>query len=209
MNQQGITILTLLILVLVVILFQARRYLRAVNSTITLPRFIMDHLILEPVIFLFRWFPGGWGVIARTLLYKILLKKMGKSVTIRDGVKIMFPDQVSIGNYSGINDSCFLDGTGGITLGEYVRLAPRVEIMTSNHRYDDPNTPIKLQGLDLKPVVIEDDVWIGIGALIVPGVRIGKGSVIGGHAVVTKDVPPYSIAAGVPATIIGSRKAST
>ena len=139
------------------------------------------------------------------LLYNVLLKKIRKYVVIRDGVKVLYSKRISIGDYSGLNDWCLLDGTGGIEIDKYVRLAPKVEIMTSNHIHANPNVPIKLQGLEMKRVVIEDDVWVGIGALIVPGVHVGNGVVIAGHAVVTKNVPPYSIVAGIPAKVIGQR----
>ncbi len=105
--------------------------------------FIWEYLLLEPVLFIFRWLPGGWGILARYVIYKVLLKHQGKWVTIRDGVKIMYPERVSIGDNSGINDGCFLEGTGGISIGNYVRLAPRVEIMTSNHRFKEVDKPIK------------------------------------------------------------------
>ena len=64
-----------------------------------------------------------------------------------------------------------------------------IKIITSNHLYKDISIPIKLQGLDFKRVIVENDVWIGIGTLIVPGVRFGKGSVVAGYSVLTKDVP--------------------
>ncbi|MCD4654127.1 acyltransferase [bacterium] len=173
--------------------------------SINLFRFVWEYLFLEPIVFFFRWLPGGWGIVGRYALYKILLKNQGSKVTIRDGVKIMYPERVSIGDNSGINDGCFIEGTGGVSIGCYVRLAPRVEIMTSNHVFEDPDTPIKLQGLDIKCVTIEDDVWVGIGVLITAGVTIGKGAVIAGHAVVTKDVAPYTIVGGIPAKVIGRR----
>jgi maltose O-acetyltransferase len=149
--------------------------------------------------------PGPYGMFCRHIIYAILLKKKGKLVLIREGVKFFYPERISIGDYSGVHEECKLDGSGKINIGKYVRLAPRVEIMTSNHIFKDISIPIKLQGLEFKRVVIEDDVWIGIGVLIVPGVRIGKGSVVAGHSVVTKDVPQYSVVAGVPAKVISSR----
>ncbi|MBN1295232.1 acyltransferase [bacterium] len=118
----------------------------------------------------------------------------------------MYPERVCIGDYSGVNDGCFLEGTGGIHIGRFVRIAPRVEIMTSNHVYSDPDTPIKLQGLAVSGVTIEDDVWVGIGVLITAGTTVGRGAVIAGHAVVTRDVPPFAVVAGVPARVIGWRK---
>jgi maltose O-acetyltransferase len=198
-------ILVFVVLAMAVIL-AFNRYIRTLKVSINIFRFVWEHLLLEPVVFLFRWCPGGYGMVARFVLYKLLLKHQGKNVTIRDGVKIMFPERVSIGNNSGVNDGCFLEGSGGITIGDYVRLAPRVEIMTSNHVFADPDKPIKLQGLEFKGVTIENDVWVGIGVLITAGVTIRKGAVVAGHAVVTKDVPEYAIVAGIPAAVIGWRR---
>lgn len=200
-----IIVFSLTIVLMVFSFIHARLYIKKMNTIIGLPRFIWDYLILEPIVFLFRWLPGGYGIALRTILYKVLLKKVGKGVVIRDGVKILFPERVEIGKYTGLNDSCIIDGTGGVKIGSYVRMAPRVEILTSNHIFTDRNVPIKKQGLELKAVVIEDDVWVGIGALLVPGVHIGHGAVIAGHAVVTKNVPPFAIVAGIPAVTIGQR----
>ncbi len=108
-------------------------YIRKLKVSISLFRFVWEYLMLEPIVFFFRWCPGGYGIVLRYALYKVLLKHQGRNVTIRDGVKIMYPERVSIGDNSGVNDGCFLEGAGGITIGRYVRLAPRVEIMTSNH----------------------------------------------------------------------------
>ncbi|MBN1878861.1 acyltransferase [bacterium] len=198
--------IAIIVVAAILLLAGFRGYIRKLHVSIGLCRFVWEYLLLEPVVFLFRWCPGGYGIVARYVLYKLLLKHQGRNVTIRDGVKIMYPERVSIGDNSGVNDSCFLEGTGGITIGRFVRLAPRVEIMTSNHNFSDPDVPIKLQGLTAKPVTIQDDVWVGIGVLVTSGVTIGQGAVVAGHAVVTRDVPPFSIVGGIPAAVIGWRK---
>jgi acetyltransferase-like isoleucine patch superfamily enzyme len=97
------------------------------------------------------------------------------------------------------------DPTGKITIGNGVRIAPYVFIISANHRFENPEIPIYQQGMAFAPVTIEDDVWIGARVVVVAGVTIGKGSIIGAGAVVTRDIPPYSIAAGVPARVIRSR----
>ena len=98
--------------------------------------------------------------------------------------------------------------TGRIKLGDNVRVAPNVQMIGGNHRFADPDTPIIRQGMDNKPITIEDDVWVAGRAIIMAGVTVGKGAVIGAGAVVTKDVPPYAIVAGVPARVIKSRRPS-
>jgi acetyltransferase-like isoleucine patch superfamily enzyme len=79
-------------------------------------------------------------------------------------------------------------------------------MIAANHVFSDPDRPIHSQGLDHAPITIEDDVWIGGRVNVVAGVTVGRGSVIGAGAVVTKDVPPYSVAVGVPARVIKSRR---
>ena len=82
-----------------------------------------------------------------------------------------------------------------------------VIIMASSHKFDDCNIPMRLQGYKpVKEVIIEDDVWIGHRVIILPGVNIGKGSIIGAGSVVTRDVPQYAIVGGIPAKIIRYRK---
>ncbi len=85
-------------------------------------------------------------------------------------------------------------------------MGPEVHIYATSHGYTDTGRPMRLQGYTPpRPVVIEDDVWIGTRAIILPGVRVGAGSIIGAGAVVTKSVPPYSIVAGNPARVVKSR----
>jgi acetyltransferase-like isoleucine patch superfamily enzyme len=98
------------------------------------------------------------------------------------------------------------DCDGSISIGDEVRIASHVMIIGADHIFDDPNRSIHSQGLKRQSVVVEDDVWIAGRVNIMAGVRIGRGSVIGAGSVVTCDIPPYSIAVGVPARVIKSRK---
>ena len=85
-------------------------------------------------------------------------------------------------------------------------MGPEVVIYTSGHKFDRTDIPMMEQGnTDAEPVTIGDDVWIGRRVMIMPGVTIGNGCVIGAGAVVTKDIPPYSVAGGVPAKVLKSR----
>ena len=96
-------------------------------------------------------------------------------------------------------------GGGGITIGNDVLIGQCVNIHSENHNFDQPGLLIREQGISFEGVVVEDDVWIGSKATVVDGVTIGRGAVIGAGAVVTKSVPPYSVAVGVPAKVIGKR----
>ena len=116
-----------------------------------------------------------------------------------------FGGYIYIGSYCSLNRGTMIWGAGGVKVGNKVRIGPRVNIASNNHIFKDPIQPIMDQGVECQPVIIEDDVWIGMSATILPGVTIGKGSVIGAGAVVTKNVKTYTIVAGVPAKEIGRR----
>ncbi len=116
-----------------------------------------------------------------------------------------FEGWIKTGENVGVSNFTFLAGQGGLSIGNNVRIGPHVVIYASNHIFSDPNIPIAEQGMSCKGITIEDDIWVGAGAIILDGVRIGKGSVIGAGAVVTKNIPSYSIVAGVPAQVIKKR----
>lgn len=141
----------------------------------------------------------------RNFFAKRILKSCGKNVNIEHGA--VFNSCCSVGDYSGIGIDCEMNGFGGITIGNYVSMGPETVIYTQNHSTKRTDIPMQQQGYDdSKPVVIEDDVWIGRRVIILPGVTIGKGSVIGAGAVVSRDIPPYSVAIGVPARVVKNRK---
>jgi len=114
--------------------------------------------------------------------------------------KIEIDDQVSIGEGS------LIDGCGEIEIGKNSLIARSAVLLTGNHIYKDANVPIRFQGTETAKVKIGRDVWLGAHVVVLPGVTIGDGSVIGSGAVVTKDLPAYSISVGVPAKVIGKRE---
>jgi acetyltransferase-like isoleucine patch superfamily enzyme len=89
-----------------------------------------------------------------------------------------------------------------VTIGNHVNLAQGITVTALNHNFPDAEKRIDEQGVSTAPVTIEDDIWIGANATILPGVSIGQHSVVAAGAVVTKDVPPHSLVAGVPAKVI-------
>lgn len=114
--------------------------------------------------------------------------------------------KVKIGNYCSINAHSFLHGGGGIEIGDYVRIAPYVSIISENHLFLNAKTKICDQGLSQQGIVIEDDVWIGTGAKILDGVTIRQGSVIGAGAIVTRDTEQFGVYVGSPARLIKKRQ---
>jgi len=113
---------------------------------------------------------------------------------------------LKIGNNSNIGPYGYIGCSGYIEIGNNVMISPRVSIYAENHIFDRADITMKEQGVQRQFVKIEDDCWIAANSVILAGVTIGKGSVIAAGSVVTKDIPPYSIAAGVPAKVISSRK---
>ncbi len=151
-------------------------------------------------------FPGGrLYKAARFFLAKRMLKKCGKKVNIESQCYIGSGKNIEIGAYSGIGQKCYLQGE--ISIGKYVMMAPEVVILTIEHQFDNITKPMRFQGhKGGKPVVIENDVWIGHRVIILPGVQIGQGAIIGAGSVVTRNVKPFSIVAGNPARLIRKRK---
>lgn len=141
----------------------------------------------------------------RILVFRLLLGKLGKAVLIDYGTYFRYPKKISIGGGASINRGCELYAahlaTGGtITIGNNVALGPHVKVFAGGHDYNTLNLTDTAG-----PVVIDDFVWIGGNTTILPGVYIGEGAVIGAGSVVTRDIPPYSIAVGNPARVIKRR----
>lgn len=113
------------------------------------------------------------------------------------------PDLVA-GEFSYIGPDCLIGPK--VELGRYAMLGPRVSVVGCDHVFDQPGTPIIFSGRPvLEPTIIEADAWIGCAAILIAGVRIGRGAIVAAGAVVTKDVPPYEIHGGVPARKISER----
>ncbi len=136
----------------------------------------------------------------RVYLSRITGQEIDESVTLLPPFYVDFGKNIRIGKRCWIQQGCTFFDRGGITLGNDVFIAPKVNLITINH---DPN-PDNRSATYGRPIVIEDKVWIGINSTILPGVRIGYGSIVGANSVVTHDVPPMSVVAGNPARFIKS-----
>lgn len=179
----------------------------------SLKRFI-DRIIMNQVQTRPRWY---------VRLLAPLYQHRGKHSVIHRSVRMDTPPyrKFSLGDYSVIESySCVNNAVGDViigdhtrvglhntiigpvTIGHHVNLAQGITVTALNHNFSDTGKIIDEQGITTVPVVIEDDIWIGANAVILPGVKIGNHSVVAAGAVVTKDVPPHTLVAGVPAKVI-------
>ena len=155
-------------------------------------------------------------------------KKIGKNVIFEDGVRIFHPESISIGENvhighdtilegyhknemiigddTWIGSGCFFHSAGSIRIGKAVGIGPNVKILTSVHKEGPLKRPIIHNELEFGKVTIGDGSDIGMGATLLPGVKIGKGAIVGAGSIVTKDVEPFTVVAGNPAKLLRKRK---
>ena len=145
----------------------------------------------DPLIF--RWVK--W---VRYIVVKGFVKKCGKNVNIQRLARI--GPSLEIGDNSGIGENCRIGSNTKI--GNNVIMVPDVIICAENHKY----TKETYEGWLKKPVIIEDNVWIGYRVIILPGIHVGRNAIIGAGAVVTKNIPPYTVVGGVPAKVLKTRE---
>ena len=134
----------------------------------------------------------------RDYLSQIIGRKVDESVTLLPPFYVDFGKNIRIGKRCWIQQGCTFFDRGGITIGNDVFIAPKVNLITINHD-SDPENRSATYG---RPIVIEDKVWIGINSTILPGVTVGYGSIVEANSVVTHDVSPYTVVGGNPAKFI-------
>jgi len=144
----------------------------------------------------------GMGFMIRRAYWKSRLGALGDRTAIYRDVVIHTPHLISIGDRCAVAEFVHIWGGGRVTIGNDVLIASHVAITSVTH---ETEAAIFAESSVKKPVVVEDNVWIGQGAFIRPGVRLGTGCIVGAGAVVTKDVPANWIVAGVPAQKIRER----
>lgn len=152
------------------------------------------HFIIDIIM----WFPCH---PLRRLACRLLMKRFDASSAIYRNVDLRSPYRIIVGAHTNINKRCVLDGRGGLKIGDNVDIAQETNIWTEQHDYNDPTYKSVC-----KEVIIDDYVWLASRVTVLPDVHIGRGAVVASGAVVTKDVPPLAIVAGMPAKIIGYRK---
>lgn len=167
----------------------------------------MRYLYYFLYIAFFRHTPDRWRPYSlffpalRRFLVRSFVDECGKDVHVKSNADIS--PHIKVGDRSELGCNCLI--YGGVTIGKDVLMGPDVKIITRNHNFSNPNVPIREQGDYERPVIIEDDVWIGANVVILAGVKINRGAVVAAGAVVHSEVPALAIVGGVPARIIGRR----
>lgn len=137
---------------------------------------------------------GAWAILAE------LLGDLGEGAEVRPPVYVDYGSHLRIGARTFVNFHCVALDVAPITIGEDCQLGPNVQLLTPTHPIEAQARRDKLEAA--APIVIEDNVWLGGGVIVLAGVRIGKNSVVGAGAVVTRDIPPNVVAVGNPARVI-------
>jgi len=161
---------------------------------------------VEALVFaLAGWLPGVMGFALRTAVFKVFFKSLGGFCWVQPGVTIVSSNRLRVGKHFGCNTGTYINAVGEITMGDHVLIGSNVTISSGMHPIEGEDPPVFARPTVPKPIRIEDDVWIGAGAVILPGVTLRRGSVVGANAVVTRDTEEYSVNVGIPAKKIRSR----
>lgn len=163
-----------------------------IRTTIKLPRHFWYFLLNRVIAFI----PVYWF---RHLAYRFTGIRIGRGSSIKMGAWLEGP-HILIGEDSSVGRNCMLDGRGRLTIGNHVSISPDVQLITGSHDLNSPDFSFVSA-----PIVLEDFVWVGSRATILPGVTVGRGAVVATGAVVTRNVAPMTVVGGVPARKIGIR----
>lgn len=144
----------------------------------------------------------------KSLWLRLLGAQIGRRVVFYPGVWVLPGRRLIVGDDVDFAKDVLVTTSGGVTIGDRVLIGYGAKILSSNHRVPAATEPIFDSGHVHKPVVIGSDAWIGASVVVLPGVEIGEGAVIAAGSVVTKSIPRYAIAAGIPAKVISCREGS-
>jgi len=143
---------------------------------------------------------------AKAFMLRFMGARVGRNIVVYQGVWIDDPRKLTVGDNCDLSKDVTITTGGGVSIGNDVLIGYGSKILSVNHIIPQNRTiSMRFSGHEKKPVIIQDNVWICSNCLILPGVTIGTGSVIAAGAVVTKDIPPYSVYGGIPAKLLWER----
>lgn len=136
--------------------------------------------------------------------------EIGRGTVLESGVTLQSTSgKIRLGKRVYLSRGVTVGAVGLVEIGDFALVAPGCYITDAGHRFDDPVLPVPDQGMQSKgPTILEDNVWLGANVVVTSGVRIGRRSVIGANSVVTRDIPEFSVATGIPAKIVASHNPS-
>jgi galactoside O-acetyltransferase len=149
--------------------------------------------------------PVGTEQMKRNLFYTRTLASCGTEVYVLPHVSMSYPQNIELGRNVFINRGVNITARERISIGDNALIGPYVVLNSGSHEFSDPHQLIRDQGHRRAPIRVEQDVWIGAHATILPGVIVGQGGVVAAGAVVTRSVEPYTVVAGVPARLMKRR----
>lgn len=164
---------------------------------------LLHETVFQTIYWFVKYLPAPAGCFLRFLVLKIFMKKI-ESWKIMEGATFFFPRNISIGKHCFIHDYVTMGGRGEIIIGDYVSLAHNVSVYSEDHAFRKGKY-FHLQGMVRHTTIIEDDVGCGGASRVLPGARIGRGTLIGPNSVVTGKVPPGAFMSGIPARVVGWR----
>ena len=166
----------------------------------------LAYLEIESLSFwLFKNIPGIIGFFIRNLILKIFSKSKKGMVSIQPEVNMVNVNKIEFGANIGINSGTYINALGGIKFGNYVLIGSNVTISAGKHGIMGKFPPVFSRPSEPLSINIEDDVWLGAGVVIMPGITLKKGTVVGANAVVTKSTEEYGVYVGSPARKVKSR----
>lgn len=168
--------------------------------------------LLEKIKWLFIWldifYPKAKSIEAAYKLYFFIPQKVFRingrvPWPVHFTSRVLYFKRIEVGKRSapGMNAGCYIQGRAGIKIGHNLRMGPNVGLISTNHDLSDYDQWIKSD-----PMIIGDNVWIGMNSVVMPGIKIGNNVVIGANSVVTKDIPSNSIVVGTPAKVVKEKK---
>jgi acetyltransferase-like isoleucine patch superfamily enzyme len=149
---------------------------------------------------------GPVGAALRWSIARRLAAAVGDNVFIGPRIEVRGWESLRLGRNVSIHNACFIDARGGLTIGDDVSIAHQCSLVTFEHCWTDESLPIRDNPVQYRPIAIANDVWIGCGARILAGASIGTRCIVAAGAVVTRAIPEFSIAGGIPAVVIGSTR---